>query len=78
MRILPVQRTCRGGPGLRSLTMIGSGEPLDLAALVVPRAGALEATGVSFEPCRLLDPSGEVVGPGRGIPEGLAGVQAAA
>jgi hypothetical protein len=43
--------------------MIGSGESLDLAALVVPQAGGLEATGVPFEPYRLLDPSGEVVGP---------------
>jgi site-specific recombinase XerC len=43
--------------------MIGSGESLDLAALVVPQAGGLEATGVPFERYRLLDPSGEVVGP---------------
>ncbi len=43
--------------------MIGSGEPRDLAALVVPQAGALKATGVPFEPYRLLDPSGGVVGP---------------
>jgi hypothetical protein len=35
----------------------------DLAALVVPRAGSLEATGNPWEPWRLCDPSGEVVAP---------------
>jgi integrase len=35
----------------------------DLAALQVPQAGGLQATGLPFEPYRLVDPSGEVVGP---------------
>lgn len=35
----------------------------DLAALVVPRRGALEASGDPFEPFRLLDAAGEVVQP---------------
>ncbi|MGH3842812.1 MAG: tyrosine-type recombinase/integrase [Pseudonocardiaceae bacterium] len=44
--------------------MIESGEPLrDLAALVVAQRGALKATGELFEPYRLLDASGLVVGP---------------
>jgi hypothetical protein len=43
--------------------VIGSGGPRDLAALVVPQAGSLRATGDPFEPYRLLDPSGGVVGP---------------
>jgi hypothetical protein len=44
--------------------MIGSGEPSrNLAVLAVPRRGWLAETGEPFEPFRLLDPSGEVVGP---------------
>jgi len=43
--------------------VIGSGEPRDLAALVVPQSGSLRATGDPFEPYWLLDPSGGVVGP---------------
>ena len=43
--------------------MIGSGEERDLAALVVPQAGALRATGRPFEPYQLVDPSGGVVSP---------------
>ena len=35
----------------------------DLAALVVPRAGSLEAAGDPWEPWRLCDPSGAVVAP---------------
>src|SRR6266849_5902818 len=44
--------------------MIGSEEPSrNLAALAVPRRGSLAETGEPFEPFRLLDPSGQVVGP---------------
>jgi hypothetical protein len=44
--------------------VIESGEsPRDLAALVVVQWGALKATGELFEPYRLLDASGRVVGP---------------
>ena len=43
--------------------MIGSGEERDLAALVVPQAGALRATGRPFEPYQLVDPSGGMVSP---------------
>ena len=35
----------------------------DLARLVVPRCGLLEATGDPFEPYRLVDAHGVVVGP---------------
>jgi hypothetical protein len=46
--------------------MIGSEEPSrNLAALAVPRRGSLAETGEPFEPFRLLDPSGQVVGPVR-------------
>ncbi|HEY2266359.1 MAG TPA: tyrosine-type recombinase/integrase [Streptosporangiaceae bacterium] len=41
----------------------GDGEARDLAALVVPRAGGLRETGDVWEPYRLLDPLGRVVGP---------------
>jgi len=34
-----------------------------MASLVVPRAGLLQATGGPWDPYRLVDPSGEVVGP---------------
>jgi hypothetical protein len=34
-----------------------------MASLVVPRAGFLQATGSPWDPYRLVDPSGEVVGP---------------
>ncbi len=34
-----------------------------MASLVVPRAGFLQATGGRWDPYRLIDPSGEVVGP---------------
>jgi integrase len=34
-----------------------------MASLVVPRAGFLQATGGPWDPYRLVDPSGEVVGP---------------
>jgi len=43
--------------------MIESGEERDLAALHVPQAGALCATGLPFEPYQLVDPCGEAVGP---------------
>src|ERR1019366_9537012 len=46
--------------------MIGSEEPSrNLAALAVPRRGSLADTVEPFEPFRLLDPSGQVVGPVR-------------
>ena len=35
----------------------------DMASLVVPSAGFLQATGGPWDPFRLVDPSGEVVGP---------------
>src|SRR2546423_1447585 len=35
----------------------------DMASLVVPRAGFLQATGGPWDLYRLVDPSGEVVGP---------------
>ena len=42
--------------------MIGDGDPeRDLAALVVPQAGRLLATGNRYEPYRLADPDGAVV-----------------
>ena len=42
--------------------MIGDGDPeRDLAALVVPQSGRLEATGNRYEPYRLIDPDGAVV-----------------
>lgn len=37
--------------------------PRDLASLVVPRCGAVVATGEVFEPFRLVDGTGIVVGP---------------
>ena len=43
--------------------MVRSGEERDLAALVVPQAGALRATDRPFEPYQLVDACGEVVGP---------------
>ena len=44
--------------------MIGDGEqPRDLAVLVVPVRGGLEATGELFQPCRLVDADGAVVAP---------------
>ena len=44
--------------------MIESGEPSrDLAALVVPAHGCVRDGGDPFEPCRLLDASGEVIEP---------------
>jgi hypothetical protein len=41
---------------------MGTGRP-GLAGLVVPLAGAVEATGDPFEPYRLVDPAGEPVLP---------------
>jgi hypothetical protein len=35
----------------------------DLAALMIPRVGSLEATGDPWEPWRLCDPAGAVVAP---------------
>src|SRR5579864_192024 len=58
--------------------MIDSGGERDLAALAVPQAGALRATGLPFGPYQLVDPCGDVVGPvtaylndlqGGGLPE---------
>src|SRR5258708_16470702 len=43
--------------------MAGQGEPRDLAALVVPQAGWLERAEDPWEPYRLLDQAGTLVGP---------------
>jgi len=43
--------------------MIDGNGPIGLAGLVVPLAGAVEATGDLFEPYRLVDPAGEPVVP---------------
>ena len=57
----------RAGVGfgwLGSLLVIGDGDlPRDLAGLVVPRRGCLEATGDLFQPYRLVDGDGAVVVP---------------
>jgi len=56
----------RGGlwcAGLRSFAMMGQDEPRDLAALVVPQAGWLEHAEDPWEPYRLRDPAGGLVGP---------------
>jgi hypothetical protein len=48
---------------LRSLLVINFGDGLrELSGLVVPRRGSLEATGDLFEPYRLVDEGGVVVG----------------
>jgi hypothetical protein len=41
----------------------GSDVPRELAGLVVPRRGSLEATGDLFQPYRLVDGDGAVVAP---------------
>jgi len=43
--------------------MAGQDEPRDLAALVVPQAGWLERAEDPWEPYRLLDQAGTLVGP---------------
>ena len=43
--------------------MTGHDEPRDLAALVVPQTGWLERAEDPWEPCRLRDPAGALVGP---------------
>jgi len=49
---------------LGSLLVMDDGEqPRDLAVLVVPGRGALEATGDLFQPYRLVDSDGAVVAP---------------
>jgi len=48
---------------LRSLLMTGQDKPRDLAALAVPQAGWLERAEAPWEPYRLLDPAGILVGP---------------
>jgi integrase len=48
---------------LRSLLMTGQDEPRDLAALAVPQAGWLERAEDPWEPYRLRDPAGILVGP---------------
>jgi integrase len=49
---------------LRSLIMTGRDDlHRDVASLVVSPAGFLQATGGPWDPFRLVDPSGEVVGP---------------
>ena len=65
---LPGQIAVSGGRAaggrLRSLPMINGGDgPRDLSSLVVPRCGALEATGDPFEPYRLVDADGVIVAP---------------
>src|ERR1700745_2374962 len=45
----------------------------DLARLVVPRCGLLEATGDPFEPYRLVAADGGGVGPGAGDVRALPG-----
>ena len=49
--------------GLRSFVMVGQDEPRDLSALVVPQAGWLEHAEDPWEPYRLRDRAGSVVGP---------------
>jgi hypothetical protein len=49
--------------GLRFFVMIGQDEPRDLSALVVPQAGWLEHAEDPWEPYRLRDPAGSLVGP---------------
>ena len=49
--------------GIRSLLMIEQGEPRDLAALVVPLVGSLQRVDDPWEPCRVCDPAGVVIGP---------------
>ncbi len=72
--VQPVDWNCRGcvrsSVGglclvpLRSLIMTGRDDlHRDMAGLVVPSAGCLQATGGRWDPYRLIDPSGEVVGP---------------
>ena len=49
---------------LGSLLVMGDGDlPRDLAVLVVPGRGGLEATGDLFQPYRLVDADGGVVAP---------------
>ncbi|ETW21439.1 tyrosine-type recombinase/integrase [Mycobacterium gastri] len=43
--------------------MIGDESERDPAALAVARVGRLEATGSPWEPYRVIDPTGEVIGP---------------
>ena len=63
---------------LRSRTMITEGDaPRDLSRLVVPLGGSLEATGDLFEPYRLVDADGVVLGPAAAYFRELAGVRAA-
>jgi hypothetical protein len=60
---------------LRSLIMAGQDDlHRDMASLVVRSAGFLQATGGSWDPYRLVDPSGAVVGP---VTVYLRGLQAA-
>ena len=56
---------CREGLGwLGSLLVMGDGDlPRDLAVLVVPGRGGLQATGDLFQPYRLVDDEGGVVAP---------------
>src|SRR5260370_36763211 len=51
--------------------MTGQDEPRDLAALVVPQAGWLERTEDPWEPYRLLDQAGTLVGPVAAFLRGL-------
>ena len=47
--------------------------PRDLESLIVPRLGSVVATGEVFEPYRLLDPGGGVVGPDLHRSMGISG-----
>jgi hypothetical protein len=40
-----------------------AGMPRELGSLIVPRPGSVVVTGAVFEPYRLLDAGGGVVGP---------------
>src|SRR5260370_2411358 len=55
--------------------MIGEEKPRDLAALIIPRAGWLEHAEDPWEPYRLCDRAGTVVGP---VAVYLRGLQASA
>ena len=63
---------------LGSVLMVNDGDaPRELSGLVVPQRGSLEATGDLFEPYRLVDGDGVVVGAGGGVLRRVGGVRAA-
>ncbi len=58
-------RSCCWG-WLGCVVMVNDGDaPRELSRLVVPQCGSLEATGDLFEPFRLVDPNGVIVGVNR-------------